>query len=296
MASADVARPIALGISEKVEPFQDKPSTRHDVNTVLNYYLEAEDGSPPAPTYVDRPETYDRPIYPLNVTVTDITGNEGAFTLDSHGFQIVPHKSVETDFLDDAKIKAEYYPETEQLLKDATGASRIFIFDHTIRRQPKDVRETGSATSSTSLRGPVRRVHIDQSYSASLSRVPFHLPDEAEALLQKRFQIINVWRPIKTILKDPLGVASAPSVPDSDLVGVPLIYPTRMGETYTVRPNPNHKWYFKYAQRPDEVTLIKCFDTRDDVARRVPHSAFVDEAEEDKYPRESIEVRALVFY
>jgi len=79
---------------------------------------------------------------------------------------------------------------------------------------------------------------------------------------------------------------------------VGLIYPTRKGETYTVRPNPNHRWYFKYAQRPDEVTLIKCFDTKEEpgVARRVPHSAFVDESEEDKEARESIEVRALVFY
>lgn len=297
MAAADVARSVAPAISERIEPFQDKPKSRHDVQTVLNYYLEAEDGSPPPPSYVDRPETYDRPVYPLNVTVTDISGNEGNYTLDSHGFQLVHHKSVETDFVDDAKIKAEYYPETEQLLKDATGASRIFIFDHTVRRQPKDVRER-TANTSTSLRGPVRRVHIDQSYTASLSRVAHHLPDEAEELLKNRYQIINVWRPIKTILKDPLAVADAHSVPDSDLVGVGLIYPTRKGETYTVRPNPNHRWYFKYAQRPDEVTLIKCFDTKEEpgVARRVPHSAFVDEREEDKEARESIEVRALVFY
>ena len=41
------------------------------------------------------------------------------YTLDSHGFQIYPHTSKEKDFVDDEKIKAEYYPETEQLLKDA---------------------------------------------------------------------------------------------------------------------------------------------------------------------------------
>ncbi len=64
---------------------------------------------------------------------------------------------------------------------------RVFIFDHTIRRQPKDERSPGAL-----LRGPVRRVHIDQSYSASKDRVSFHLPDEAEELVQKRFQIINV--------------------------------------------------------------------------------------------------------
>lgn len=107
----------------------------------------------------------------------------------------------------------------------------------------------------------------------------------------------QVWRPIKTILKDPLAVAEANSVPDSDLVPTALIYPNRVGETYSVKPNPNHRWYFKYAQRPDEVTLIKCYDNvNDGRARRVPHSAFVNPAEEDKESRESIEVRTLVFY
>ena len=99
------------------------------------------------------------------------------------------------------------------------------------------------------------------------------------------------------MFKDPLAVADALSVPDGDLVPVALIYPGRRGETLAVKANPLHRWYFKYGQRPDEVTLIKCFDTaRDGRARRVPHSAFVDASEEAKDARESIEVRALVFY
>ncbi|KAK3373104.1 hypothetical protein B0T24DRAFT_719848 [Lasiosphaeria ovina] len=299
MATPDVANPVAPTIGERVEPFQDsKKVQQHNVNTTLYYYNEEEGGNPPAPAYVGRPETaIDRPVVPVNVVVTDITGSEDKYTLDSHGFQIHLHESKEKEFVDDDKIKAEYYAETEQLLKNATGASRIFIFDHTIRRQPKDLRPAEPSARNI-LRGPVRRVHIDQSYTASISRVAHHLPDEAEKLLQKRFQIINVWRPIKTILKDPLGVADAHSVPESDLLGAALIYPNRNGETFVVKPNPAHRWYFKYAQRPDEVTLIKCFDTLDQpgVARRIPHSAFTDPAEEDKYPRESIEVRALVFY
>jgi hypothetical protein len=84
----------------------------------MNYHLAAPDGSPPAPQYVDRPETYERPIYPLQVTVHDITGDETKYTLDSHGFQLVHHASAEKEFLDDEKIKAEYYKETEGLLKD----------------------------------------------------------------------------------------------------------------------------------------------------------------------------------
>ena len=65
----------------------------------------------------------------------------------------------------------------------------MLIFDHTIRREAKDARKS---PESIQLRGPVRRVHIDQSYSASEQRVTHHLPDEAEELLKKRFQIINV--------------------------------------------------------------------------------------------------------
>lgn len=137
----------------------------------------------------------------------------------------------------------------------------------------------------------------DQSYSASRDRVSHHLPTEAPELLKKRFQIINVWRPIKTIYKDPLAIASAHSVPDSDLVGAALIYPNRRGETFAVKPGKGHGWFFKYAQTPGEVTLIKCFDSVEEgVARRVPHTAFVDPVEEDREARESIEVRALVFY
>ncbi|KAL1862048.1 hypothetical protein Plec18170_000872 [Paecilomyces lecythidis] len=295
MASAAVGLPSGQDASLRVQKSfpvtsSDKP---HHVQTILNYYKDPGDGSPPSPTYVGKPETYNnKPVEATPVTVTDISGHELDYTLDKNGFQIYYHESKEKEFLDDEKIKSEYYPETEQLLKDATGASRVFIFDHTIRRAPKDTR-----TPDAQLRGPVQRVHIDQSYEASKNRVSHHLPEEADELLKGRYQIINVWRPIKTIYKDPLAVAEAHSVPDSDLIGVPLIYPNRAGETYTVRPNPAHKWYYRYGQTPEMVTLIKCFDSKTDGrARRVPHTAFTNPETEGSYPRESIEVRALVFH
>ena len=109
------------------------------------------------------------------------------------------------------------------------------IFDHTIRRGEQDER------ASKQLRGPVQRVHIDQSYSAALSRVPHHLPEEASKLTQSRVQIINVWRPIKTVQRDPLAVAEANSVSDESLVVTELIYPNRRGETYAVKYVAGHR-------------------------------------------------------
>ncbi|KAL8807208.1 MAG: hypothetical protein Q9182_000890 [Xanthomendoza sp. 2 TL-2023] len=269
-------------------------SKARDVITDFNYYKDPGDGSLPEPSYIGRPETYERPAQVQTHVVHDIRGEEEKYTLDAKGFQIHKHVSQETAFVDDEQIKNQYYPEIEDILKSVTGASKIFIFDHTIRRP-----STNSQTvqPNQGLRGPVQRVHIDQSYKAGPERVTRHLPDEAEELLKGRFQIINVWRPIKTIRKDPLGVADATSVPDSDLLPVQLIYPDRVGETFTVRPNANHRWYFLREQTPGEVMLIKCFDSKvDGRARRAPHSAFIDQENESESPRESIEVRALVFH
>lgn len=95
---------------------QSKYQPRH-VITSVNYFKDNEDGSAPAPAYVGKPESYERPTTPQSVTINDIRGSEEKYTLDSTGFQIVHHKSKEKDFLDEEKIKDEYYKETEELLK-----------------------------------------------------------------------------------------------------------------------------------------------------------------------------------
>jgi hypothetical protein len=51
-----------------------------------------------------------------------------------------------------------------------------------------------------------------------------------------------------------------------------------------------------YKQSPEEVLAFKIYDSKTNVARRVVHSAFVDEEFKDEEPRESIEARALVFF
>lgn len=91
----------------------------HDVHTSLNYYKEPADGSAPHPSIVGKPETYDRPSDPVDVVVRDVRGKEAEFSLDGQGFQFVKHESEEKKFVDEEKIKEQYYPEVEQLLKDA---------------------------------------------------------------------------------------------------------------------------------------------------------------------------------
>ncbi|KAJ3518940.1 hypothetical protein NMY22_g13432 [Coprinellus aureogranulatus] len=137
---------------------------------------------------------------------------------------------------------------------------------------------------------------------SSIARVHRHLPaSDAPALLEKRFQIINLWRPINVpALEWPLGLCDYRSVnPEKDALPVALVYPDREGETYGITYNPNHKWKYLRGMTPEEVVLIKCFDSVQDgsVAVFTPHTGFSDPTTPPDAPhRESIELRALVFY
>ncbi|KAH8895764.1 hypothetical protein GQ53DRAFT_792333 [Thozetella sp. PMI_491] len=238
------------------------------------------------------PETFDRPVDVQPVTIHDVTGRESEFTLDGAGFQFHKYAVTEKEFSDDDQIKAGYYAETEQMLKDVTGASRVHILGHIVRKNIIDQRGSGSGS-----RGPLHSVHVDFSYSASLARLFLVLPDDAEKLAKGRVQIINVWRPIKQAFRHPFALAAADSVAESDLVPIPIVFPTHKGETLGVRHNPGTRWFYKYGLKPDEVVLFKIFDTKTDGrARRVPHSAFVDPETEDFPARESIEIRTFVFH
>ena len=82
---------------------------------------------------------------------------------------------------------------------------------------------------------------------------------------------------------------------DADLVPIEHRYPDRTGETAGVKYNPKTRWYYWSGMGNDERLFLQCFDSQDHHSR-VPHSAFVDpRTPEGGKPRESIEVRALVF-
>ncbi len=131
MASAATQQPFAPGsfasqgnhysqvANQLIATVQTPKIQPRDVTTILNYFKDNEDGSPPAPSYVGKPETYSRPTLPQQAVVHDIRGSEDQYTLDTKGFQIVKHQSQEKEFVDDDQIRRIYYPETEELLKAA---------------------------------------------------------------------------------------------------------------------------------------------------------------------------------
>jgi len=232
-----------------------------------------------------------------DVQVENVRGKKDLYTLDNAGFQFFNRPTQVTDFHDDKQIKEVYYPESIELIKELTGASRVVLFDHTHR-----LRREGELGDSPDRRQPVRLAHVDQTLKSTIARVHRHLPEEdAPALLQRRFQIINLWRPIGNPAYDwPLALCDYRSVdPKNDTFPVALVYPDREGETMAVNYNPKHEWKYVRGMTPDEFVLIKCCDSVQDgsVAVFTPHTAFEDPTTpKGTPPRESIELRALVFY
>jgi hypothetical protein len=271
----------------------DQPT---EVRAVLNY--TRNNGVRPVNYTFDPPAGVIRnsgEVDARTVTIRNARSVRG-LTLDVGGFETIWHRSALTDwasFQNSELVKAIDYPEIEAALKSHTGADKVVIFDHTLR--DSTVEQGGAA-----LREPVRRVHDDQTFDSAPRRVARHLaPDEAAWRLQRRFAIVNFWRPVGgPVLRTPLAVCDGRSIELADLIPSDLVYPDWTGETYAIAFNPRHRWYWYPQQTPTEASLLKVYDSaKDGRARMSAHTAFDDPTSApDAPPRRSIEIRSILFW
>jgi hypothetical protein len=267
--------PHVEGILNYLAPVPEKPMSL------------AYDAPPGVPRATGEPE-------PHRMTIYDARPVAARLSLDREGLALVEHTSAVRDFYDEDELRHVYYPEAERLVAEATGASRVVVFDHTMRRRVRGGVDRVPGTP----RQPVTAVHNDYTVKSGPQRVRDLMGEEAEELLRHRFEFVNLWRPIRGPLRDaPLAVCDATTVAYSDFVPSDLVYRDRTGEIYRVTYNPAHRWFYVPEMRVDEALLIKCFDSAPDKARFTAHSAFEDPtAPADVLPRESIELRTLVFH
>lgn len=277
-------------------------STIHEPTTGLHYvdaplnYLSNKAETPAAYMYTPPPGVPARSGRYIAYTLPIFNGRvlQDRLSLDQHGFQLIRRETRVKNFYDELEVKTVYYPEVEYLVRKFTGATRVVAFDHNVRYG------TLAQQGKSGVREPVKIVHNDYTLKSGPQRVRDLLPaEEAEELLQHRFAVINVWRPIRgPVQESPLAVCDARSIAQEDFIPTDLVYRDRKGEIYSVAFNPRHCWfYFPYMQT-NEVLLLKCYDSVDDGrARFTAHSAFTDPTSRPGAPaRESIEVRTLAFF
>jgi len=256
-----------------IEPMPEKP---------YSYNYEPPPGVPPRNT---REETH-------RIKVFDARPVNDRLSLDREGFVLMRRPTAATNLYDDAEVTRVYYPECERIIREATGAKRVVAFDHIARN-------AALAAKGNLIKLPAGRVHNDYTAWSAPQRVRDLMGEEAEELLKHRFAEINLWRPIRgPLLRSPLALCDAQTLAQENLVASELRYPDRTGETYAVTFNPAQRWYYFPKMQADEFVLIRCFDSaRSGAARFSAHGAFEDpDSPPDAPPRQSIEVRTLVFF
>jgi len=206
------------------------------------------------------------------VAIQDMRPLADALSLDHEGFELRRRASSVTDLYDDDAVEQVYFPEVEGLLRDLTGASRVVIFDATRRSDGG-----GGAQNRDGLRGPASRVHVDYTARSGPQRVR-DLLGAAEALrlaaTGARIVQINVWRPIRgPVQRSPLALADASTVRPEDLIATDQVFPDRVGEIYHLAYHPAQRWYYAPLMTPDEVLLIKGWDSLADGAPASPRTA-----------------------
>src|SRR3954464_5761243 len=213
--------------------------------------------------------------------------------LDANGFVLVEHRSAMKNFFDAEELKRVYYPEVVALIQRVAGASRVVVFDHTLRSGDERERE------AKLIREPVLSAHNDYTEWSGPQRVRDVMGAGADQLLQRHFAIIQVWRAIADpIRSNPLAIADARSVAPDDLLIAERRYPNRVGQTYRLRYNAHHRWFYFPQMRRDEAIVFKVYDSeKDGRARFTPHTSFDDPSTPPGAPpRQSIEARALAFF
>ena len=229
------------------------------------------------------------------VPIFDAWSIKADISADREGFEHHAFDPSFQQFDDDEAVKKAFYDQIIAFVKEHTGAARVVVLDHTIRKRL----QADLSAQTTVQRPAVMLVHSNYTIASGPQRVRDVLPTEADALLDRRVAFYNVWKPLTRPVEElPLATCDATTHPDDDMLRMNLKYSERTGEIYVMRHSPGHRWYYFSNMQPDQALLLKTFDSEaDGRARFMGHTAFEDPTTRaDAKKRESIEVRTMAFF
>ncbi|KAJ4299487.1 hypothetical protein N0V90_004732 [Kalmusia sp. IMI 367209] len=185
---------------------------------------------------------------PVEITVSDGWPHVKDFDIDKNGFSLHAFHTSHSDWENDDVVRSAFYPKIISFLEQTLFSALPLC----------------SSTDYTAESGPLRVRRL--------------LPNEADDLLSRRVTFINVWKPINRIVEErPLAMCDVTSCKDEDFFKLILRYRDRTRENYVLQYSPGHKWWFFPKMTPEQVILLKTFDSEGDGrARFVGHTASMD--------------------
>ncbi|KAK1840958.1 hypothetical protein CCHR01_16408 [Colletotrichum chrysophilum] len=281
-------------------------ATHASITVDIPYVKRNDDGNIPNHAQMFSHDAEFLDVQPAEVHNARTTNRE--FSISSNGFQYARlDEQPQIDYLDEDQVKKTYFPELEKLLKKEEmltswtrphrlGASEVKAFHHVVR----NVTYEDGMAYNRKHRCPARRPHVDVTDKFAPILMSWDCPDmHADVHANgKHWQMVNAWRPLKTVRKNPVTVADTASMAWEDYLTVPQpeVGPGVEG-FWLQRPQDadrRHDWWYMADQTPEEVLLFLQHDSEG--AQVVAHTSFTQPGPVPKEPRESIEVRLFVVY
>ena len=241
----------------------------------------------------DRKRSY-MPFEEHRVRIEDARPHADALSLEKNGFALIERPTAVKNFYDDEEVQRVYYPETEALVKEITGAEKVIIVNHVARTD-------NPAAKDGNL--PSFGAHCDYGdFTTREFAENFLGKEEAAKWLSRRYLFMNLWRPITTVERSPLALCDPTTVDPKDLYGSEvrggLLDPNRPPlYGFNLAHADGQRWFYAPRMRPDEIWAFKIHESDPDRVGGVVHSAFNDPtASPDAPPRESIEIRTISFF
>lgn len=254
---------------------------------------------------------------PHMVRVRDGRAIADRFRLDTHGFQLIAHRSAVRDFFDKEEVDRVYPDEVAQAVRALTGATRVATMGWMVRTSgdlARHVKPTVGYTHRGGVQPPAGEAHVDTA------------PDRADRVAEtnyarafpggpgySRYIYGSFWRAFSEPPQDtPLAICDARSVgaeegttntlfivdklPDEATMLGPMADEDTVPGAAIFHFNPRHRWWYFSNMRRDEALFIKFHDSDRGRAWRTPHTAFRDPSFHNAKPRSSIEFRVVAYF
>ncbi|MEE2688008.1 MAG: CmcJ/NvfI family oxidoreductase [Pseudomonadota bacterium] len=236
--------------------------------------------------------------------------------MDRLGVSLAHLDSKCKNFYDSAEVERVFYPEIEKLLLDFfPGATDALVYNHDVfdkdyegdRTENQDAKNPGVNARYANLvhndlndnSGRVRCRELLTQNLRNFGRHQEYTEAEADAKMSRRFMSINLAKPMETVQQFPFVLCAWPSFADQAYINNYRIYDDRVGETTRFTYRKEHEWYWIPRQEPNEVSMLKCYDSVTDgsVSRWSFHTASVDpNVPLDAPCRKNVVVRSYIFF
>src|SRR3954454_19832540 len=221
-----------------------------------------------------------------------------------------------SNFYDAAGGERVFYPEIEKLLLEFfPGATDALVYNHDVfnkdyagdRTEDQDNKNPGVNARYANIvhndlndnSGRVRCRELLTKNLRNFGREQHYTEEEADEKMSRRFVSINLAKPMETVEQFPFILCAWPSFADQTYITNYRIYDDRVGETTRFTYRPEHEWYWFPRQKPNEVSMLKCYDSVTDgsVSRWSFHTACIDPTVPLDAPcRKNVVVRSFVFF